>query len=825
MKSFVRPDKKGIPSVVIVPLILFIMALSACEKYDDSGLVDQLAALEQRVSKLEELCKELNTNVSSLRVLLTALQENDYVTSVNPVIQGQTVIGYTIIFTKSPSITIYHGNDADTPVISVEEIDGTMYWTVNGVFLTDKEGNKICATALDGITPQFRIMDGKWQLSFDGGKTWNEVGQATGDSMFKAITDDGEQVYIELANGHVINIPKYIALKLTLNDSDEVGINPGGKATVTYKLAGVNSKPTIKALCPTGWFAEIIQVSKSEGRIMFTAPETITDEEAIILVSDNEGRMVMATVNFTQGVVKPAKNTYQIEIAGGTVNVPITTNLNYTVQIPTADNSWIKLENTETRSLRVDSLTFQITRNTGISRSSEIKFVDDEGREMSTIVLMQEGNEPTLSVSNDSFTCDYNASSLLVSVSSNTEWKVTSSVSWCHVSPSSDSNNASVTISVNENQTNETRECVVTISTIKGNLSKTITVTQRKPPYYHIISSVEELIAFRNFINDGGEEQNARLAADITLSSTWQGIGTESQPFSGDFDGNGYRVSGLSSQSNHSGLFGVVKNATIHDLAVSGNFSNGQYMGGIAGKAVSSTIDNCQSSINISSGSYLGGIVGSSEGCTISNCAHTDNTIGNTSSIYVGGIAGNTSTQTEIYNCYNAGRIYGADCFGGIVGYHGDNCLITNCYNKAAFKDMYYISTGGGIVGYNCGRIVNSYSSGSMTCKTINGDMGMKMCGGVVGYNHTNSYCYCCYFLQQPPINNGLSYVGDKNWGTCSKCGPFDASGLFSNSNHSYSGNTNYLRTSLNQWVSSNQTDDNKYKSWRTDQGWPEFAN
>lgn len=368
-----------------------------------------------------------------------------------------------------------------------------------------------------------------------------------------------------------------------------------------------------------------------------------------------------------------------------------------------------------------------------------------------------------------------------------------------------------VTITVKTNDGNKTATCIVTVQ-------------EEKPSYYHIISSAEELIAFRNYINNGGEEQNGRLTADITLSDTWQGIGTESQPFSGIFDGNGHSVSGLSCQSSYSGLFGVVKNATIHNLTVSGSFSNGQYMGGIAGMAISSTIDNCQSSINISSGSYLGGIVGSSENCTISNCAHTENTIGNTSSNKVGGIAGQTSSQTEIYNCYNAGRIYGSDCFGGIVGYNGGNCSITNCYNKAAFKDMYYIDTGGGIVGYNCGRIVNCYSSGSMTCKTINGDMGMKNCGGVVGYNHTDSSCYCCYFLQQSPINNGLSFVGDLNWGSCSKCGPFNASGLFSSSSLSYSGNTTYLRTSLNQWVSSNQTSDNKYKRWRTDQSWPDFV-
>lgn len=827
-------------------LFLALTALLAVGCYDDTALWDQIRDHEERIVTLEKLCNQMNTNISSLQTIVAALQDKDYVINVAPIAENGKEIGYTITFSKSGSITIYHGNDGEngkdgsTPLIGVKMAsDGVYYWTIDGEWLLDSDGNKIPTTGkdgadgqngengkegADGITPQLKIEEDYWYISYDNGKTWEEVGPATGDSMFKEITDGDDKVHIVLTNGTVIDIPKYIALKLTLNDSEGVGINPGGKATVTYKLAGVNVKPTIKTICPSGWQAEVVQTSISEGKIVFTAPEAITEEETIILVSDNEGRMVMATVNFTQGVINPTRNSYQVAIEGGTIEVPVTTNMNYTVRIPSSDKSWVKLIDMATRSIRVDYLTFQLEKNTGVSRTSEIKFLDEQSREMSSIILMQSGNDPTLEVSEESFTCDYNASSVDISVMSNTDWTASASVSWCHVSPSAGSDNSSITIRVDENKANEKRECVVTVSSVKDNLTKKITVIQGKPPYYHIITSAQELKAYSDYVNAGGEDQNGRLMADITLSGTWQGIGTESMPFSGNFDGNGYSVSGLSSQSNYSGLFGVVKNAKIHDLTVSGNFSSGQYMGGIAAKAISSTIDNCQSSIDITSGSYLGGIVGYADNCTISNCAHTDNTVGNTSSSYVGGIAGYTSSKTDIYNCYNAGKIYGYDCFGGIVGYHGSNCKITNCYNKASFKDMYYVDTAGGIVGYNCGSIINSYSSGSMTCKTISGDMGMKKSGGVVGYNHTDSYCYCCYFLKQSPVNNGLSYVGDFNWGTCSKCGSFDGSGEFSSSSLSYSSNTTYLRTSLNQWVSANQTGDKKYKSWRTDQGWPDFV-
>ena len=143
---------------------------------------------------LQTLCNQMNTNISSLQTIINALQDNDYVKSVTPVMQDGKEIGYTITFSKSNPITIYHGkdgsdgadgadgedgsdgNDGSTPVIGVrQETDGIYYWTLNGEWLTDSQGNKIKAQGIDGsdgsdgvdgdngkdgITPKFKIENG-----------------------------------------------------------------------------------------------------------------------------------------------------------------------------------------------------------------------------------------------------------------------------------------------------------------------------------------------------------------------------------------------------------------------------------------------------------------------------------------------------------------------------------------------------------------------------------------------------------------------------------------------------------------------------------------
>ena len=192
--------------------------------YDDSFLQQQLKDHESRLKELERLTAQQNTNISSLQTIVTALQDKDYVTSVAPINEGDKVVGYTITFSKSDAVTIYNGKDGNVPVIGVkqDESDGQWYWTVDGEWLRDSDGGKVRASAEDGedgapgqpgVTPTLKIVDGYWYVSYDGGKTWEEetLGQATGDkgyTMFAEVTYDDEYLYITMADGQKLVLPR-----------------------------------------------------------------------------------------------------------------------------------------------------------------------------------------------------------------------------------------------------------------------------------------------------------------------------------------------------------------------------------------------------------------------------------------------------------------------------------------------------------------------------------------------------------------------------------------------------------------------------------------
>ena len=119
-------------------LLVMAMAVFGCSKdYDDTGLKQDISDLQSRVEKLETWCGTVNTQISALQGLVTALEAKDYVTGVTPVVEGSVTIGYTIAFTKSDPVTILHGtngkdgSDGITPTIGVKaDTDGLYYWTI-----------------------------------------------------------------------------------------------------------------------------------------------------------------------------------------------------------------------------------------------------------------------------------------------------------------------------------------------------------------------------------------------------------------------------------------------------------------------------------------------------------------------------------------------------------------------------------------------------------------------------------------------------------------------------------------------------------------------
>ena len=257
--------------------LLAVVAFTSC-KYDDDDIWNSVHGLENRVAKLEELCKQMNTNISSLQTIVTALQNNVYVTGTTPLMQDGKEIGYTITFSKGNPITIYHGKDGQdgedgtTPTISVKkDTDGVYYWTLNGEFIV-VDGGKIKAEGKDGTngtngtTPQFKIENNYWFISYDNGTNWTQLDKATGedgkdgadgvggDSMFSGVDYETSTDYVifSLSNGAQIKLPTWSAFEALQRLCNETNTNLSALQTIVTALQNNDYITSVDPLTENG---------------------------------------------------------------------------------------------------------------------------------------------------------------------------------------------------------------------------------------------------------------------------------------------------------------------------------------------------------------------------------------------------------------------------------------------------------------------------------------------------------------------------------------------------------------------------------------------
>lgn len=246
MKLFNTLFKYGILTILLV-------AINGCtQKNYDSDIAD----LNDRLSSLET---KMNTDIGALKTAITALESKDYVTSITALPDNS---GYTIVFSKSGTITIKNGStgqNGESPIIGVTLAeDGLYYWsqTIKGVttLILDTDGNPISVSPV--AAPTMGVdKDGYWTIDLHDGNgvkrikdaNGNDVkavgkdgapGSSGGTSGSHKISPDGKYVTITLSSGS-FTIPYNQFYGLTFADGNElvyVGYGAGTGANPAHIL-------------------------------------------------------------------------------------------------------------------------------------------------------------------------------------------------------------------------------------------------------------------------------------------------------------------------------------------------------------------------------------------------------------------------------------------------------------------------------------------------------------------------------------------------------------------------------------------------------------
>ena len=244
------------------------------------------------------------------------------------------------------------------------------------------------------------------------------------------------------------------------------------------------------------------------------------------------------------------------------------------------------------------------------------------------------------------------------------------------------------------------------------------------------LATALDLMLFSTFVNNGQSNIKAVMVDDIDMSELehYDPIGnSESCPFTGEFDGQGYAINNFTytATGDNNGLFGYINNATVKNFRISGELtSDGHNFNGLVGRAEgTSVVSGIYSDMNIN----------------VANC-----------SAHSGGIVGgmSTSSKMEIHNCEYAGTLThsgAGDCQAGICGYtYGGG--IFNCVFSGTI--IGHNNKYGGILGYckvpSFKGVQNCLSIGKIIANeecTTAGAIIAKWNGGVTQNVMNNYYC------------------------------------------------------------------------------------
>lgn len=276
----------------------------------------------------------------------------------------------------------------------------------------------------------------------------------------------------------------------------------------------------------------------------------------------------------------------------------------------------------------------------------------------------------------------------------------------------------------------------------------------------YLVETAADLNGVRDYVS-----AHFRQVADIDLSvyENWEPIGDYPNVFTGTYDGDNHEITNLTVTGENSlaGLFSAVlgatlKNIKLRNVDISLNHRSGGFCGGLAALFSDSTAINCSVtgnvSVNISSEGevFAGGIIGFSGDETPSTITDCFNACSVSCSVLsgeaavAGGIVGFCSGLT-ITNCYNIGNISSSSknymsVAGGLIGY-GYPVEATNCFNQGNVSGevlevvMYDGScVVGGFSGLAIGKIINCYSTGSVSGVSPSN----LEIGGLVGFFHSD---------------------------------------------------------------------------------------
>ena len=404
---------------------------------------DELITMQNEIDLLYEQVDQMNKGLETLKGLVSAMAANGYIVDVQEFTDEDERGGYTLRFRTVKldddgnvvsddtfAIQLYSGVDGKDGVdalpyvvsVKQDETDGRWYWwhadeegavdeegNPLGDWLVDENGNRF---AVDGRTPQLKVEEGYWFLSWDGGENWDETGwKAKGEDAYEVFTkaevfDDRVELTLA-ADGSVLVLPRFLPVDVVLtvdgqNPEEEILIAPGETISVHYALSGTGVENAVLVAGTDGRLKTAIrEESATEGTVDVTCPEVFPEGSYVyITVNDGNGRADVRVIRFTCRTFRVLYGEARHAApAAGETGVMLTFEANFELEatcvFPEGVEPWLTAKMATVEGIPV--LTYDVAANTATEARSGVIAVgpkDHPGFEMFRVEVTQAAAEP-----------------------------------------------------------------------------------------------------------------------------------------------------------------------------------------------------------------------------------------------------------------------------------------------------------------------------------------------------------------------------------------------------------------------------------------------
>ena len=373
-------------------LSVFVFLPVSCNFFKDQ--IDELYAevdsLKLSDNILRQRVEQMNSSLTTLKGLVSAMQSGLYIKSVVTLSGDSDQGGYLITMSNGVTYTIRNGKDGQdgmSPKLGVRiGPDGAYYWTLDGEFLKDVNGNNVRA---DGATPLFDIREGFWYISLDGGTSWENLGRASGedglpgapgDQIFKLVeyTPGENVVRFVLSDDTSITLPCYQPIAISFNvPSNQTSINAGETIKVDYSLSYGDENTVVTASSDGNYIVNVQSRDAVSGSILITCPGLYQDGHVNVMAFDGVGYATVAVITFYEKRMSfDGGLIYNVPTEGASLEIPVFYNFGYTLE-PVGDaGEWISIVSTRTE-MEEGVIRLDVARNDGDPRTGKVNLVPE----------------------------------------------------------------------------------------------------------------------------------------------------------------------------------------------------------------------------------------------------------------------------------------------------------------------------------------------------------------------------------------------------------------------------------------------------------------